>query len=355
MSTVESSRLRAVHGYSILDTPPGPNFDRITSLAATIFGLPVCTLSFADAERHWVKSRHGASVLEIPRRMSFCDETIRSEDVFIVPDALDDPRFAAAPIVAGPPHVRFYAGAPLISPDGSKVGSLCVLDMRPHEDFSDRQASVLFNLARTVVELLEARKREIRLAQLHEEIAHLARHDPLTGLANRRLLREHMEQAMAGVGKDEETAVLYLDLDHFKEVNDSLGHPAGDALLQQVADRLRRTVRAADKVARLGGDEFAIIQVCPQASIRAADLADRIIAAVSAPYEIDGHEVTIGASIGVALCSSASARPDQLFRDADNALYCAKSTGRGRHVFYDSEMRRGASRPSAARAMAEWR
>src|SRR5258708_19943464 len=127
--------------------------------------------------------------------MSFCDETIRSDDVCIVPSALADPRFAAAPIVAAPPHVRFYAGAPLISPDGSRVGSLCVLDMRPHADFSNRQASVLFNLARTVVELLEARKREIRLAQLHAEVAHLARHDTLTGLPNRRLLPHPIEQA----------------------------------------------------------------------------------------------------------------------------------------------------------------
>jgi diguanylate cyclase (GGDEF)-like protein len=354
MSTLESTRLRAVYGYSILDTPPEPNFDRITHLAATIFGLPACVLSFADADRHWFKSRHGASVAEIPRRMSFCDTTMQSDEVFVVADALADPRFAAAPIVAGPPYVRFYAGAPLVSPDGSRVGSLCVFDTRPHADFTDRQASVLANLARTVVELLEARKRELKLAKLHDETAHLARHDPLTGLANRRLLHEHMEQAMAEVAEDEETAVLYLDLDRFKEVNDSLGHPVGDALLQQVAERLRRTVRAADKVARLGGDEFAIVQICPQASVRAADLADRIIAAVSAPYEIDGQQVMIGASIGIALGMGASARPDQLFKEADNALYRAKSTGRGRHVFYDAAMRRGGNRPGA-RAMAELR
>jgi diguanylate cyclase (GGDEF)-like protein len=355
LSILESSRLRAVQAYAILDTSPEPNFDRITGLAATIFALPFATLSFADAERHWIKARYGAQVSEIPRRMSFCDETIRSDDVFVVPDARADSRFATAPVVAGPPHVRFYAGAPLISPEGLRVGSLCVLDQHPHADFGHWQRSILHNLARTVVELLEARKREIRLAQLHEEITHLASHDPLTGLANRRLLREHMERALAGAGEDEETAVLYLDLDNFKEVNDSLGHPVGDALLQEVADRLRRTVRASDKVARLGGDEFAILQVCPQASTRAADLADRLIAAVSEPYEIDGHEVTIGASIGIALCSDPSARPDQLFRDADNALYRAKSTGRGRHVFYDADMRRAAHRPAAMRAMAQSR
>ena len=99
MDHTESNRLRALYGYSILNTPPEPNFDRITSLAATIFEQPVCTLSLADAERHWFKSRYGVSATEMPRRMSFCDQTIRSDDVFVVPDTLVDPRFSSAPIV----------------------------------------------------------------------------------------------------------------------------------------------------------------------------------------------------------------------------------------------------------------
>src|SRR5450755_3691651 len=90
MDHLESARLRALYGYSILDTPPEPNFNRITHLAAVILDLPVCTLSLADAERHWFKSRYGVTATELPRRMSFCDETIRSDDVFIVPDALAD-------------------------------------------------------------------------------------------------------------------------------------------------------------------------------------------------------------------------------------------------------------------------
>jgi diguanylate cyclase (GGDEF)-like protein len=357
MEHSESTRLRALYGYSILDTPPEPNLDRITTLAAIVLNQPVCTLSLADAERHWFKSRYGVSATEMPRRMSFCDETIRGDNVFVVPDALADPRFAAAPIVAGSPHVRFYAGAPLVSPDGSRIGSLCVLDTEPHADFSDKQASVLLDLAHTAVELLGARSRQIELAKLTEEIAHLARHDPLTGLANRRLLREHMEQTMARPRPDEQTAVLYLDLDWFKEVNDSLGHPAGDILLQQVADRLRRAVRSTDRVARLGGDEFAIVQTCPEAGRRAADLADRIIAAVSAPYDIEGHSVAIGASIGIALGTGAATQPDQLFRDADIALYRAKSAGGGRHMFFDAGMQRGpgARQPGNAEADAQAR
>lgn len=355
MDPSDSSRLSALHRYSTIDAPPEPNFDRITHLAATILDLPYCSLNLADAERRWIKPHFGASAIQIPRRTPFCDETIRGDRVFVVADARTDFRFASTPHVAGPPYLRFYAGAPLISSKGSRIGSLCVLDVRPRSDFGDREANVLSNLAQTAAELLEARSRQIALAELTEQIAHLARHDPLTGLANRRLLREHMEQAMAGNRQNEQTAVLYLDLDRFKKVNDSLGHQAGDALLRQVADRLRQTVHGAARVARLGGDEFAIVQTGPEASRRAADLADRIIAAVSAPYEIEGWRITISASVGIALGASASGHPDQLFRDADSALSSAKSAGRGRRVFYEAAMRRGADlQARQASAPAAW-
>ena len=325
MDDREATRLRAVLSYAVLDTPPEPNFDRITHLAANIFEQPVCTLSLADAERHWFKSRYGVDATEMPRRMSFCDQTILSDDAFVVPDAFADARFATAPIVAGPPHLRFYAGAPLVAPNGFRIGSLCVLDTKPHTDFDPKKADILANLARTVVELLEARSRQIELAKRNQEIVHLARHDPLTGLANRRLLGEYVENAMAQVQDQEQVAVLYLDLDRFKEVNDSLGHHGGDSLLQQVADRLRDNVRATDQVARLGGDEFAIVQTGEHAARHAADLADRLIRTLGAPYLVEGHRV----SIGIALGADAAVRPDQMFREADNTLYRAKSQGRG--------------------------
>ncbi len=199
MDDCESARLRAVYNYAVLDTPPEPNFDRITRLAAAIFEQPVCTLSLADAERHWFKSRYGVSATEMPRKMSFCDVTIHGDDVFVVPDAVRDSRFTMAPVVAGPPHFRFYAGAPLISPDGQRIGALCVLDIKPRTDFDQNRRAILADLSRTVVELLEARSRQIKLAKSTEMIADMARRHPLTGLANRRLLHEHMEDAMVQV------------------------------------------------------------------------------------------------------------------------------------------------------------
>ena len=173
----EAARLRAVYSYAVLDTPPEPNFDRITNLAANIFDLPISTLCLADTDRHFFKSRHGVDATEMPRKLSFCDETLRTHRGFIVPDALDDSRFQMAPIVAGPPNVRFYAGTPLVSPNGVAIGSLCVLDTRPHLDFDARSSQILANLAGTVVELLEARSRQIELAACTEELAHLARHE----------------------------------------------------------------------------------------------------------------------------------------------------------------------------------
>lgn len=334
----EMARLRALAGYAVLDTPPEPNFDRLTKLASTIFELPICTLSFTDAGRVWFKSRYGITATEMPRRMSFCEGTIRRREVFIVPDALADVQFAHAPAVAGPPHVRFYAGAPLISPDGSAVGSLCVLDRQPHFDFDDRKRGILTDLASTVVELLEARLRQVELAKRTEEIAHLAHHDPLTGLANRLLLRDHMEAAVAQADEEEQIAVLYLDLDHFKAINDQMGHHIGDALLSQVAERLRANVRTTDEVARLGGDEFAIVQTGAQVRRQAAELAGRLIRTLSEPFLVEGQKLSIGASIGIAVGVDSASHSDQLLREADNALYQAKAEGRGKYCFFEPDM-----------------
>src|SRR3978361_1629159 len=133
----ESSRVDALRRYEIIDTPPAPNFDRLTRVAAASLGRPVCTLALADRDRFWFKSKQGVDATDMPRSMAFCEETIRGCDVFVVPDALADRRFAEAPVVKAAPHVRFYAGAPLITPSGVAIGSLCVLDVKPDAEFSE--------------------------------------------------------------------------------------------------------------------------------------------------------------------------------------------------------------------------
>jgi diguanylate cyclase (GGDEF)-like protein/PAS domain S-box-containing protein len=170
--------------------------------------------------------------------------------------------------------------------------------------------------------------------QAEVKIMHMARHDALTDLPNRVLFTEKMEQALA---QGENLAVLFLDLDRFKTVNDSLGHPIGDALLYAVTKRLKMAVRGTDTVARLGGDEFAIVQMGAEPS-DASDLAGRIIEAVSEPFDIRGHQVVIGVSIGIAVAPADGDQPDQLLRNADMALYRAKSEGRGNYHFFQPEM-----------------
>jgi diguanylate cyclase (GGDEF)-like protein len=168
-------------------------------------------------------------------------------------------------------------------------------------------------------------------------INHLARFDALTGLANRVYFRERVERLLS-VTAGEGCAILFADLDQFKQVNDTLGHPRGDTLLRAVAERLRRLVRETDIVARFGGDEFVILQ-CPVNSVDdAASLAQRIIAALGEPYEVDGHQVVIGASIGIALYPRDGASVDQLLKVADMALYWAKADQRGTWRFFEPEM-----------------
>ncbi len=173
-----------------------------------------------------------------------------------------------------------------------------------------------------------------------QRIAFLAHHDALTGLANRAALTQKIDEAAARQRRrGEPFTVLLLDLDRFKQVNDTLGHPAGDALLTEVATRLRTLLRETDVLARLGGDEFAIIQAGePKQREAAAALADRIIEILGQPFVLDGGEINIGTSIGIALAPEHDSGSDPLLKMADLALYRAKSAGRNGYRFFDPQM-----------------
>jgi diguanylate cyclase (GGDEF)-like protein len=173
---------------------------------------------------------------------------------------------------------------------------------------------------------------------VEQQIAFMARHDVLTRLPNRVSFVDRLQQAIAHAGRGNLAAVLCLDLDHFKDINDTLGHPVGDCLLRAVADRLSACVREVDLVARFGGDEFAVVQADPERVEDVALLARRIIETLSLPYELDGHQVLIGASIGIALIPADGADPDTLLKNADIALYRAKSDGRGVFRFFAPAM-----------------
>ena len=222
-------------------------------------------------------------------------------------------------------------------------------------------AGGLFTTASFVAYLWLSHRRTLELerlaADLHETtselrrngaaLAHLARHDILTGLANRTAFRDEVASGLRRARRGQGMALLYLDLDRFKAVNDTLGHPAGDRLLCEVADRLRATVREADGITRLGGDEFAIAQTGTEQPASAENLARRLIETLSRPYEIDGQIVVVGVSIGIAVAERDDIEVDQLLGRADMALYAAKRDGRGTFRFFvstlesDARARRG--------------
>lgn len=169
-------------------------------------------------------------------------------------------------------------------------------------------------------------------------MARMASHDALTDLPNRLLLRERLDYALAHRGPEQSCALLCLDLDRFKSVNDSLGHPAGDALLQQVTQRLRALVRGTDTVARLGGDEFAILLDRLPPDARVEELAERLVSAIEQPFDLDGQLANVGVSIGIALAPRDGNDPVTLIKAADLALYDAKAAGRGCFSFFQAGM-----------------
>jgi len=174
--------------------------------------------------------------------------------------------------------------------------------------------------------------------RMEEEIAYLALHDALTGLPNRRKLQEELEAAAYRCERGGGFGVLCLDLDHFKQINDTLGHPIGDRLLQEVAQRLRRIVRKGDVVARLGGDEFAIIQISSDQPHKAVALANRIIEEIKKPFEIDQHQLVIGTSVGIAFAPTDGQDAHTLLKHSDLALYRAKEEGKGVCRLFEAEM-----------------
>jgi diguanylate cyclase (GGDEF)-like protein len=175
--------------------------------------------------------------------------------------------------------------------------------------------------------------------QLESKLIHDALHDPLTGLANRVLLHDHLERALARRGRSGGTvALLFVDLDDFKRVNDSYGHAAGDQILAQVADRLVGAVRADDVVGRQSGDEFAVLLGRVHNDDEAIASAERILGELRRPILLGAHSIVVGGSIGIAIAAERDATAEELITQADAAMYAAKADGKGRHAIYETQM-----------------
>jgi diguanylate cyclase (GGDEF)-like protein len=351
-------RLAAVRATGLLDTPVEAAFDRFTALTHRLLGSPVCLLTLVDAERDFVKSAVGlpeplATARAIPTgpgSPSFCQYMVAAGEPLAVDDARGHPIFGEFPSVV---HLgaSACAGAPLRGPDGQLLGTLCVVEFEPRAWTENDRA--------TLLTLADAAGTEIALrleaARAQAALAHQATHDALTGLANRALFRERVGRALerraggrGAVSAGNEVAVLFLDLDDFKSVNDTLGHAAGDRMLQGVAARLRGATRGFDTVSRLGGDEFGVLVEGLVSATDVEIVVQRILRALAAPIPVGDAEdddaataaanatrtIITGASIGVAY-ATADSTVEAILRDADVAMYRAKSGGKGRHAVFD--------------------
>jgi diguanylate cyclase (GGDEF)-like protein len=312
----ESARLAALRSYCVLDTGREARFDDLTGLAANICETPVSLVSLVDNHRLFFKSAHGIDAREVPYPDFFCGHAIRRRDIFVVPDALEDPRFAQHPLVVDAPRVRSYAGVPLVSPQDYVLGTLCVIDFVPRK-LDPKQIETLRILARQVMCQLELNLKAMR--------------DPLTGLYNRRQLEEglHREILRARRGGTS-VGVMVIDVDHFKRVNDTLGHEAGDCALRGIADELAGCVREEDIACRAGGEEFVIILPgTGRTTLRSrADAVRRRIERARVSTGEGTLKLTV--SIGLASFPAYGDTGQSVLRAADVALYKAKAAGRNR-------------------------
>ncbi|WP_150621551.1 GGDEF domain-containing protein [Pandoraea horticolens] len=319
----EAERLAALRRYEILDTPPEPAFDRIVRLASHVLGTPIVLISLIDETRQWFKARQGIDAAQTPRSMAFGAHAILGDDVLVVPDARADRRFADNPLVTGEPNIRFYAGAPLRTPEGHCLGTLCVIDRRARTLDNEKRA-LLADLSALVVDELELRR-------VNRVLGDMAMRDGLTAALNRRAFLIQAERQFATArAQQRRLSVLMLDIDHFKRVNDTWGHAIGDRVIVELTLVLRATLRKGTVIGRLGGEEFAVL--LPEADAqRAMQASERLLTAIgSASVPGPNGPVRISASIGISSLAVDDADFGTLLQRTDRALYAAKQAGRNR-------------------------
>jgi len=328
----EADRMHALKALHLLDTPMQENFERITRITQAIFNVPIVSFTLIDSDRQWFKSVQGLDICETSREVSFCGHVINQAALFIINDATKDPRFADNPLVTGEPFIRFYAGYPVHSADGFKIGSLCIIDTKPH-DFTKAQLAPLKDMAAMLeaeLKALDARKQQVETVEELERAKRQALVDGLTRLWNRSGIENIVRKQMHIAKESKENfAVALVDIDNFKAVNDTYGHNAGDAILRNVAKRLLRGYRATDSVGRWGGEEFLVVlnSADQENFFNAAERARNIIS--ETPIIFENLEITITVTTG--LTSFDWTRPCEiidLISEADQALYMGKHTGK---------------------------
>ncbi|UHM89234.1 GGDEF domain-containing protein [Rahnella victoriana] len=306
----EAKRIHALRAYNLLDTLPEERFDRLTRLARRLFDVPIALVSLVDVNRQWFKSCQGLAATETSRDVSFCAHAILQDDILLVPNTLSDERFYDNPLVTGDPGIRFYAGCPLIVPNGSSLGTLCLIDIKPR-DMGDDERQLLRDLAKMA-------EQEIGALQM-------ATMDELTLVANRRGFEAQAQQALTACQKlGVPATMLFFDLNDFKGINDQFGHAEGDRALTVFAGILSGLLRETDVVGRLGGDEFVAL-LTNASHLEAAEIMQRLHEAVVAWNLLEQRGYNIKFSVGQTEYDSGKhASVQALLADSDQAMYSHK-------------------------------
>jgi len=331
----ESLRLDALRRTRLLDTPLEERFERLTRLAQRALGTSIAALTLVDSDRQWFKSVQGTALQETPRSVSFCAHVLCEDKLLEVSDARLDPRFHDNPLVTGDPHAVFYAGCLVLSPDGYRVGVLCVLDFAPRT-LLEEERQTLFDLAAVAEsELRESLHESVQnelLRQL-DDIRRRGQVDSLTRLWNRDFILELLDAELArprrsgaGVG------AILADVDFFKQINDSHGHAAGDEVLRQTGVRMLGAIRETDALGRFGGEEFLVVLGGCSSPLDVTTVAERIRSRFAErPIRTEFGDFPLTVSLGAVHVQVANAfTGDQIVRSADAALYAAKRAGRNR-------------------------
>lgn len=311
----ERSRLAALRRYDILDTPGERAFDNITDLVCTLLNVSTAGVTLMDEDRVCFKSLFGAGVREMPRSQSFCRFVVEGNQPVIISDTHRDPRTSDHPMVVGDPYIGSYIGVPLIDTGGHCLGTLLALDYVPRE-FNMRHVAILEKLAEIVIDQIELR--------------HCAERDHLSGALTRGAMLGEMEREITRFLRYRRpSALLLIDIDNFKEINDRFGHARGDDVLREVAACCERLKRSGDSFGRLGGDEFVLL--LPETEIDEATIvADRILEGFRSISIPDLLELKVTGSLGLAVLEPACASSSLWLEAADRGLYDAKHGGRDR-------------------------
>ncbi|PYY88725.1 GGDEF domain-containing protein [Pseudomonas sp. TKO26] len=308
----EALRVQTLKELNILDTSPQERFDRLTRLAKRLFNVPIALVSLVDSDRQWFKSSVGLNATETARDISFCGHAILGDQIFTVRDAELDERFHDNPLVIGEPGIRFYAGCPLTVSNGSALGTLCLIDVKPR-DLDDEERALLRDLARMAEQELAA----VQMASM----------DELTLLSNRRGFEALARHALGVCKRLEKPAtLLFFDLNEFKQINDSYGHAEGDGALKTFADVLRIAFRESDVIGRLGDDEFVALLTAADhvetsaIMARLGELLNERNATLKRGYDI---RFSVGQ---IEYDPERHAGIEDLLADADKAMYLHKQT-----------------------------